>query len=71
MEEKRRPYAEIMKELESTPYGKSCRKIHKELKKYYGGGLPMYMRYPFLPEWISGAALVMSIVALIVQELTR
>lgn len=71
MEEKRRPYAEIMKELENTPYGKSCRKIHKELKKYYGGGLPMYMRYPFLPEWISGAALVMSIVALIVQELTR
>lgn len=32
--------------------GKDARMLHRELKKH-GSGLPIFMRYPNLPLWIS------------------
>ena len=53
-----RPYLEIMEDVKKAPYGKPCRRLHKELKEYKDG-LPMFMRYPNAP-------IIMSIIAGIV-----
>lgn len=37
---------------------KDARMLHRELKKY-NSGLPMFMRYPNLPLWISIIALLL------------
>lgn len=38
--------------------GKEARMLHRELKKHHSG-LPMFMRYPNLPLWISIIALLL------------
>ena len=38
--------------------GKEARMLHRELKKHHSG-LPMFMRYPNLPVWISIASLLL------------
>lgn len=38
--------------------GKEARMLHRELKKHHSG-LPMFMRYPNLPLWISIASLLL------------
>lgn len=60
--QKKRTYVEIFEDIERAKYGKECRILHKELKKAGYGSLPMYMRYPNLPDIISCIALVVAIV---------
>lgn len=60
-----RTYEEICRDVAEhyhTP--KELRKIHKELK-YYGDGMALHMRYPYLPIWMAVLALIMQILALI------
>lgn len=38
--------------------GKEARMLHRELKKH-NSGLPMFMRYPNLPLWISIATMLL------------
>lgn len=52
-------YRELMDECQRLNLsGKEARKIHRELKKYHNG-LPMFMRYPNLPLWISIATMLL------------
>ena len=44
-----RTYKEIMDDVQKASYGKEMRVIHKELKER-GDRLPMFMRYPHLPD---------------------
>lgn len=37
---------------------KEARVLHRELKKH-GSGLPLFMRYPNLPIWVSIASLLL------------
>lgn len=46
----KRTYSEIMDDVQKAKYGKESRKLHKELKKYYHDGLPLFMRYPNAPK---------------------
>lgn len=70
----RRPYKDIMNDLQTAEYGGECRKLHKELRKYYKQGLPLFMRYPNFPLIISVVAVallavsfILSIVVLLVK----
>lgn len=68
---RKRTYEEIMRDVSEATPGKECRKLHKELKENYRDGLPLFMRYPNLPQIVSAAALIVSIPALILLLLTR
>lgn len=59
--QKKRPLLEIMEDFSKATYGKECRKIHRELRKYYNSGLPLFARYPNLPLYISVATLTFGI----------
>lgn len=61
----KRTYSEIMDDVQKAKYGKESRKLHKELKKYYHDGLPLFMRYPFLPTVIGTISIVISVFTLI------
>lgn len=61
----RRPYSEIMDDVQKTPYGKGCRKLHKELKEGYKDGLPLFMRYPNVPTIISLIAVIFALFVLL------
>lgn len=52
MQSKQRSYKEIMDDVQKANYGKEMRALHKELKQHedHYGGLPMFMRYPNLPD---------------------
>ena len=49
MQGKQRSYKEIMNDVQKANYGKEMRGLHKELKER-GDGLPLFMRYPHLPD---------------------
>lgn len=68
---KKRPYEDIMRDVSEATPGKKCRKLHKELKENYKDGLPLFMRYPDLPQIVSVVALIVTIFALILLLLTR
>ena len=60
-------YEELLLECGSRKLsGKEARAIHKELKKY-GSGLPVSMRYPNFPVWISIASLLLVIIKAILH----
>ena len=61
----KRTYSEIMDDVQKAKYGKECRKLHKELKEYYHDGLPLFMRYPFLPTVLSAISIAISVFTLI------
>lgn len=61
----KRAYSEIMDDVQKAKYGKESRKLHKELKKYYHDGLPLFMRYPFLPTVLSAISIAISVFTLI------
>ena len=70
----RRSYKDIMSDLQTAEYGEECRRLHKELRKYYKQGLPLFMRYPIFPLIISVVAMallsisfILSIVVLLVK----
>lgn len=50
---RKRTYEEIMRDVSEATPGKECRKLHKELKENYRDGLPLFMRYPDLPQIVS------------------
>lgn len=54
----KRSYFELCEALQKAAYGKECRALHKEFKKY-GSGLPLFMRYPSFPLIISIISLVL------------
>lgn len=60
----KRPYAEIMHDVAKAPYGKERRELHRELKKYYHSGLPLFMRYPKVPSTCFIIYLVVSLILL-------
>lgn len=64
-EVEKRPLPEIMEDFSKAAYGKECRKIHRELRKFYGRGLPLFMRYPNFPLHISVFAVVFGIIAIL------
>jgi hypothetical protein len=57
----KRPYKEIMKDVEMISSAKEVRKLHKELKRDNKSGLPLFMRYPDMPIYISVLALIIAI----------
>lgn len=61
-----RTYAELMEEFKTAVPGEQCRRLHKELKKVDGCGLPLFMRYPNFPIIISIVAGVFAVIAVIV-----
>lgn len=58
-----RTYAELMEEFKTAVPGEQCRRLHKELKKNDGCGLPLFMRYPNFPIIISIVAGVLGAIA--------
>lgn len=49
-------HREYLKKLEKVKTPEDARALHKEMKKYKGGsGLPLPMRYPDAPLYISSA----------------
>lgn len=60
-----RTVSEIMADVQKADYGKECRKLHKELKRVTGGGLPLFMRYPNLPSIVSIVAIGIAALALL------
>lgn len=46
--------------------GKEARMLHRELKKYHSG-LPMFMRYPNLPLWISISTMLLVVAGAILR----
>ena len=50
--------------------GKEARMLHRELKKHHSG-LPMFMRYPNLPLWISIACLLLVLLKPILLGMLR
>lgn len=65
LENEKRPLSEIMEDFSNANYGKECRELHKELKRYYNKRLPLFMRYPNFPLYVSVVVLVFEIMALI------
>ena len=63
----RRPYSEIMDDVQRAETPKELRKLHKELKKGYGGGFPIFMLYPNAPIIVSVITLIISVFVLIVR----
>lgn len=61
-----RDFEELLERLKNCDCRKEARAIHKELRKY-GDGLPLYSRYPDLPIWGSGIAVVVSLAVLIIK----
>ncbi|MBE5877087.1 MAG: hypothetical protein E7290_09420 [Lachnospiraceae bacterium] len=57
-------YLELCEAMQTAPYGKECRKIHKVLKKNFGDGLFFYQRYPMFPFALMAIAIVVSIIAI-------
>lgn len=49
---------------------KEARMLHKALKQY-NSGLPMFMRYPNLPLWISIATMLLVIAGAILRGIPR
>lgn len=49
---------------------KEARMLHRELKKY-NSGLPMFMRYPNLPLWISIATMLLVTAGAILRGIPR
>lgn len=50
--------------------GEEARMLHRELKKHRSG-LPMFMRYPNLPLWISIATMLLVIAGVILRGIPR
>lgn len=53
--ERTEEYVKLLVESFSVKPGKDARQLHKKLRQY-GSGLPMSLRWPNLPMWISLAA---------------
>ena len=51
-------YRELLEETGRVQYGKQARLLHRELKKHHSG-LPMFMRFPNLPLWLSIVVLLL------------
>lgn len=68
---KKKPYSpehqELLKRIgEVSENPREARKLHKALKEY-GDGLPMSIRYPWLPVYISLAALLIQIISTLLR----
>lgn len=64
-----RTYKEIMDDLQNAEYGKECRKLHKELKQVHKGeGLPLFMRYPHLPDIFTALAVAILLVKIFLLD---
>ncbi|MBQ8399064.1 MAG: hypothetical protein IJX08_03760 [Clostridia bacterium] len=57
---------ELYEKLRKVRTAKEARAIHRELKKY-GDGMPFYARYPDFPLWVSGAAVVIAVIGLLLK----
>ena len=60
---------QLLKQLETAKPGKEARELHKKLKPY-GHGLFLHDRYPNLPLVVSGVAVALNVIALIVKIVT-
>ena len=60
-------HREYLKKLEKVKTPEDARALHKEMKKYKGGsGLPLPMRYPDTPLYISSTVAAIEIIIFIV-----
>lgn len=57
---------DLYKQMATIKTPKECRKLHKKLKRY-GRGMFFTDRHPDFPIWVAGAAVVVSVVVLILQ----
>lgn len=65
-----RSYQEIMNDLQTAKYGKECRQLHKELKQINRkNGLPLFTRYPNLPEIITTIVATMILAGIFLPDL--
>lgn len=57
-------YAELLRASANVARGKDARELHRELKEY-GDGLFFFDRYPYLTLFVSSAAIITSLAALV------
>lgn len=63
-----RHYFELCEKIGKLEYGsREAHDIHRQLKEY-GSGIPIYMRYPNLPTYISVVTLFASVIILIMKS---
>lgn len=68
-DEERDEYFGVLEKLGEREYTPAeLREFHKILKKY-GGGLPLPMRYPWVPTVMSLVALLFSVVVILLKLL--
>lgn len=58
----KRPYREIMEDVQKAQTPKEYRTINKELWRSYKEWLPLWYRYPNAPLYISVAALIIAVI---------
>ena len=62
-----RHYFELCEKIGKLEYGsREAHDIHRQLKEY-GSGIPIFMRYPKLPTYTSAAAMVFSLIILLLK----
>lgn len=65
----KRSYIEVMNGFQKAQTPKEYRAIHKELKRDYKDGIPIWYRYPYLSLWISIIGLAISCFTLLMRLL--
>lgn len=63
-------YRQLLEESNKRLSGKDARRLHRELKKH-NSGLPMFMRYPNLPLWISIIAMLLVILKQVLRGIRQ
>lgn len=59
-------YRELLDEIDKVRYGKEARMLHRELRRHRSG-LPLFMRYPNFPLWISIMSLLLVVIGAILR----
>lgn len=62
----KRSYEEVMKDFNKASTPKEYREIHKEMKRDYNEGVPIWLRYPKLPDCLNIVAFCSSFISLII-----
>lgn len=61
-----RDYEALLNRLQNCSSAREARALHKEFRQY-GDGLPLCSRYPNLPIWVSVAAIIFTVVCLVIK----
>ena len=60
----------VQESMKKTLSPKEARCLHRELKKY-GCGLPVFVRFPNLPLWLSAIAAVLAVTKIVLDGIRQ